>query len=837
MKIRRREFLKTTVLAGIGMMVYNPLLNAFAARVDRRPVLRQDGWYPSTCQGCTTWCPIEIFIQNGRAVKVRGNQYSLVNPGFCCPRGHLIPKMVYDPDRVKVPMKRTNPVKGKGVDPGFVPVSWDEAMDMIADKIIELRSNGEPHKLMLMRGRYTANNELLYSVFPKIIGSPNNLSHSSICAEAEKMGCYYTEGFWGYRDYDLENTKYLVLWGVDPFRSNRQVPRSMSVLKNIQGNATIATIDPFFTGAAAKSDVWLPVKPGEDGALAVAMAHHIMVKGIWNRDFVGDFNGNGVNAFIANQLVNENDFTENETLGIIKWWNIELKDKTTEWASAITGIPKEKIEKVAEEMASQAPNVSIWYGPGPTMSPRGSYAAMAIYALNGLMGSIDNYGGPVTTVSTKSNAIPAHANYLDEIATTGNSKKKIDQRGTLAFPALASGKSGGGVVLNNVPNAMLAANPYEIKMAICYWGNFNFSGTEPERWNQALANLPFFVHITTHAAEMSQFADLVLPAKFHATERFAYVKTNGNLHSEVSIQMPLTGNYFDAKADETEIPFMIAQKLADKGFSNLLDYYRNELKDPISGAMADTPEEFALYSTRYFTKPSWDLLSGGWDEFVEKGVKSFGPYEFKKKWGGNFKTVSKYFEFYSLTLKQALEEHATKHSVSVDDVLQTCNYEARGEQAFVPHYEKPYRWGTFEEYPFTLIDLKSRFNREGRSANHPYVQMFKNLDMMDVNWEDCVKLNPADAAKLNVADGSLVRVTTLTGSFILKARLWEGVMPGTVGKTFGMGHWAYGRFASDYANFQPKGINNNDLMKDDYDRLSGSTCRNGGFVGVRIERV
>jgi len=837
MKLKRRDFLKTSMFAGVGLATFNPALNAFSKGSGKRSFFREEGWYPSTCQGCTTWCPIEIYVQNGRAVKVRGNQHSNVNPGFCCPRGHLIPKMVYDPDRVKVPMMRTNPKKGKGIDPQFVPISWDEATDMIADKIIELRNNEETHKFMIMRGRYTASNDLIYSALPRIIGSPNNISHSAICAEAEKMGSRYTEGFFGYRDYDLERTKYLVLWGVDPFRSNRQVPRSMSVLKRLQENASIVTIDPYFTSAAAKSGEWLSVKPGEDGALAVAMAHHILVKGIWDKTFVGDFNNTGATAFMPNTPVDESAFTEVETRGLVKWWNIELKDKTPAWAASITGVSQAQIERVAEAMATQAPFVSIWYGPGPVMSPRGTYAAMAIHALNGLMGSVDHPGGPITTVSTKYSGAPSPNNYIDSIAASGNSKPKIDQRGTLAMPAIGSGSSGAGVVTNNVANGMLAADPYDLKVVIGYWCNFNFSCTEPERWHQAFANLPFFVHITTHAAEMSQFADIVLPAAFHAGERWAYVRTSGNLHSELSIQQPSLTKYFDAKADESEFTFMLAQKLAQKGFANLLDYYRNEIKDPESGAMADTPEEFALYSTKYFSKPSWELMAGGWDEFVQKGVASYGPYEFKKKWGGNFPTPSGYFEFYSQRMKTALEGHATKHNVTVDEVLEICNYEARGELAFVPHYEAPFRWGEKSQYPFDFIDVKSRFNREGRSANHPYVQMFKSLDMEDIKWDDCIKINPADAAPLNITDGSTVRISSIIGSFIVKARLWEGVQPGTIAKTFGAGHWAYGRLASDYANFERKGVNNNELMKDDYDRLSGSTCRNGGFMGVKIERV
>jgi len=409
----------------------------------------------------------------------------------------MMPKLIYDPDRIKVPMKRTNPIKEKGIDPRFVPITWEEALDTIADKMMELRINNETHKFLLLRGRYSYHRDIIYSALPKIFGSPNGISHSSICAEAEKSGAYWTEAYWDYRDYDLANTKYLVLWGVDPFRSNRQILSAMRHWANLRENATIVTIDPTFTAAAAKSNEWLAVKPGEDGALASAIAHHILVNGLWNKTFVGDFNGNGDSAFVANTDVDENDFTEIETNGVVKWWNIELKDKTPEWAADITGISQSKIEEIAEGMAAMAPNVAVWYGPGPCMSPRGTYTAMAIYALNGLLGSIDNYGGVVRKNSSPStNGIPDYKPYQDEIAKNGASNPKIDQRGTLAFPAMNK-KSGGGVVTNNVPNAMLASDPYDIKVVIGNWCNFPFSCTQPQRWYDALAALPFFAHITT----------------------------------------------------------------------------------------------------------------------------------------------------------------------------------------------------------------------------------------------------------------------------------------------------------------------------------------------------
>ena len=101
-----------------------------------------------------------------------------------------------------------------------------------------------------------------------------------------------------------------------------------------------------------------------------------------------------------------------------------------------------------------------------------------------------------------------------------------------------------------------------------------------------------------------------------------------------------------------------------------------------------------------------------------------------------------------------------------------------------------------------------------------------------------LKMNPADGKRLGLKSGDTVRVSSPAGSIVTKLRLWEGVRPGTVAKAYGQGHWAYGRLAAkDYARAVPNGGNNNELLVDDYDRLSGATARNGGFVGVKVQKV
>src|SRR5512134_927111 len=421
MRLTRRTFIQasaaTATLLAAGCATTEPVSSAMAVRKSKETAPAKGDWVASTCQGCTQWCAIQLFVQDGRAVAVRGNPLSKTNHGRCCVRGHLIPQQVYDPDRIKVPMKRTNPVKGRGVDPKWVPITWDEALDTVAEKMMELRRNNESHKLVYIRGRYSSTStELLYGALPKVYGTPNYFSHSAICAEAEKMGPGLTQGFFGYRDYDLEKTNCLVLWGTDPLASNRMVPNAIRRFGEIRERGTVIAVDPRLSNVAAKAQEWLPIKPGTDGALAGAIAHVLLVEGAWNREFVGDFK-DGRNLFVAGQAVDEAAFAEKETNGLVKWWNLELKDRTPAWAEKESGIPAAQIVRVARAMGKAAPKTVVWMGPGVAMSPRGTYAAMAVYALNGLLGSIDVEGGVWQTPSSPPlAAFPKADKYVDELA-------------------------------------------------------------------------------------------------------------------------------------------------------------------------------------------------------------------------------------------------------------------------------------------------------------------------------------------------------------------------------------------------------------------------------------
>ena len=849
MKLTRRDFIQATAasatwaLGGSAMAAEAkkakgmPFKAALVPRKVRPSTPAKGVWTASTCQGCTQWCAIQLFVQDGRVSRVRGNEISKSNHGYCCPRGHLIPQMTYDPDRVKVPMKRTNPLKGRGVDPKFVPISWDEALNTVADKMLELRNAGEPEKLLYMRGRYSpTSTDLLYGTLPKVFGSGNYFSHSALCAEAEKMGPGMTQGYAGYRDYDLEKTNCLVLWGTDPLASNRQVPNTIHRFHEIVARGTVIAVDPRLSNAAAKAHEWLPVIPGTDGALAGAIAHVLLTEGLWNREFVGDFK-DGKNLFVAGAMVDEAAFAEKETHGVVKWWNLELKDRTPAFGEQESGIPAAQILRVARAMGKAGSSCAVWMGPGTAMWPRGTYASMAVYALNGLLGSIDvvvweGASGP------KLNKFPSTDPFVDEVAKKGYKNHAVDVKGKKDMPAFMSSP------INNVPNALLK-NPGAVKVVLSSWSNFNFSATGAGRWDEVMSKVPFFAHMVTNPSEMTQFADIVLPSTHNSSEGWSIVTNMSNGYGYASIQQNPIKRLHDGKQEETEVMWLLAQKLKAKGFANLADYY-DTIKDPETGKSATNELEFSEFAAKFTSAPIWDgkeVQKGdapvnGWAEFKARGMFSGARYTLKKGWGGKFKTETKKFEFYSETLKKKLTEHAAKHETTTDDILSVSGYTARGDVAFVPHYEVPKRHGSVEEFPFNFIDYKSRLNREGRSQNLPWYQEFKKVDPGDVSWGDVVKMNPLDGAKLGLKTGDKVKITSQAGSITVDLKLWEGVRPGTVAKCYGQGHWAYGRVAAkDYAQATPLGANNNEILVDDYDRMSGATARNGGFTGVRITKA
>ena len=199
----------------------------------------------SACQGCLSNCPVQVTIEDERAVRVRGNAASAATGGGVCPALAITLEQEYDPDRVAMPLRRRNPRKGRGVDPQFEPVTWDEALDEIADRMMALREAGHPERLALAKGRSTGINEVLTRVLPEIYGTPNSFNHDSICADAEKLATGAMDGVYDYHDYDWVHLECAILWGADPIASNRQKAYARRALPEaLRRGVPVFVVDP-----------------------------------------------------------------------------------------------------------------------------------------------------------------------------------------------------------------------------------------------------------------------------------------------------------------------------------------------------------------------------------------------------------------------------------------------------------------------------------------------------------------------------------------------------------------------------------------------------------------
>lgn len=217
----------------------------------------KEKWIATGCNGCVGWCPLRVQVVEGKAVKIAGNPNSRWTRGKLCPRALLNLQVLYDLDRVKVPLKRTNPNKGRAEDPRWVEITWDEAIATIAARLQELRDKGTPERFALFRGRYGAMDaDLLYGRFAKADGTPNAISHSALCAETTKSGNWYARGKYTYSAFDFEDTNYILSFGVPFLESHRPTTGMIAAFaEGRRGRAVrprVVVVDPRYSVATAR---------------------------------------------------------------------------------------------------------------------------------------------------------------------------------------------------------------------------------------------------------------------------------------------------------------------------------------------------------------------------------------------------------------------------------------------------------------------------------------------------------------------------------------------------------------------------------------------------------
>lgn len=758
--ISRRTFLHVSAAAASALaasyLLKNPQVSLATPTEEPPYGVITEKWLTTSCLNCPTRCATRVRIANDKAVHIAGNPLSRVSQGENCPRSHIGLQVLHNPDRVKTPLKRTNPQKGKGIDPKWTSISWDQALKEVSSQLKTLREKREPHKLLLLYGLNTISSEDLLNRFATAYGTPNAVSRDGLENEAEKAGEWMADGHYTSSAYDLENTNYILSFGASIIESQKPLARNLMMWGKIRRGrplrARVVVVDPRYSVTAAKADQWIPINPGTDAALAMAIA----------------------NVIISEELYDKN-FVQNWTSGFNEYKNLVLRDYSPDKVAEITGIHADVIRKIATEFAQTRPAIA-WRGRGATCWHNGTYASYAIFCLNALVGSIDTPGGVIYQEYPDYKGLPEVNE--DSIAKEGNARASLDLHRKDKFLAA-------NVVTNQVADSILADNPYPVEMAIGFNSNFNMSAPGTDRWDKAMAKVPYYVHIAPAITEMAEYADIILPAATFL-EEWAYDHCPpGSGFYELKIKQPVVKPIYQSKSTG-DIIFELARQLGGSVAQSF-------------GNIGDNAEGFVKYRTQTIMN---------WDNLLQKGVCAGPAYKYQKYYQ-IFDTPSKKFDFYSGNMEAALR----KAGKWTGDTI-----------ACLPHYEDAKFLGDKAAFPLVLTNYHPLLDIEDGNQNYPWAQEIFMV-MHGYGWTNFVEINTKTALSLGIKDGDMVWVESQFQKIKGRARVFQGIHPQVVAIAQGQGHYACGKWANGI------GINPNDIIGVDYDYISGQSS----FFNTRVK--
>src|SRR3990172_1029055 len=239
---------------------------------------RDDVWIPSACGICYNQCGIRAHRVDGTLVKIEGNPESPIGRGRLCARGLAGIQLLYDPHRVNRPLKRTNPIKGIGVDPQWKEISWNEAFDLLVPRLRKIRAE-DPRRLFFS-GTVISLAPLTHALatFLPAFGPPNAfVSDGHHCGNAEHILARTLHASVT-TNPDARYCDYLLLFGCQAGLGTYYALTTMAqdVADARARGMKLVVVDPYLSHAAEKADEWVPIRPGSDGALACAMLNLLL---------------------------------------------------------------------------------------------------------------------------------------------------------------------------------------------------------------------------------------------------------------------------------------------------------------------------------------------------------------------------------------------------------------------------------------------------------------------------------------------------------------------------------------------------------------------------------
>ena len=792
-KISRRDLLKgagglavgaalTTAMSRPGQSLEQVHAPASRRRSAAGAAPAQESIVPTVCLMCPAGCGMNGRVVDGKLVKLEGNPMHPVNQGVLCPKGQAATELLYNPDRVPGPLRRSG-ARGAG---DWEPIPWESALSLVAQRLARLRQDGHPERFAFLYGETRGQMRDLVTRFTHALGSPNAVSHDSLNVEAGKLANLLTQGIYDCLSYDLENTAYLLSFGPGLLEAGRAVQRFITgyayMRRGRPQRGKVVVADSRQGIGGAKADEWLPIVPGTEGALALGMANVIISSGLADADFV------------QNYAFGYEDWQDQTGAKHKGFKSLVLEKYDLKTVAALTGLSTGTIARLAGEFAANRPALAVIPAENALLTggAGGLYTAMAVHCLNALVGSIETPGGVQVQ---RYPACPGWPSLPpDPLAEGGRRAERVDGAGTL-FPLARH-------AYQAVPDRIRAGYPVDVLFLYDADPMFE-SPSGPARWAQAFDKVDMIVSFSSFLDDTAQYADLILPDHTFL-ERWQDDFVEGVGYSGVALRQPVVAPVHDTR-NAGDVLIELAHRV---------------------GGWMGTAFPWTDFPT--LLKEQLKDVGTSWETLTKLGVWAVPPYTFAPRGSATWvkEVVGRdrqgaprdgYFDFFSRELQCLLGDAS-------EATLQRLGIQARGDEVFLPHYEPAHYHGEEADYPFhlnvvTLMSLGSY----GANANLPSLQEISGM-VVGETWDSWLEMNPTSARRLGLADRAPVWVESPFGKVKTKVRLVAGTRPDVVSLPYNQGHRALGRWA------RGRGVNGLTLMGPDSEPLAGLPA----FANTRV---
>ncbi len=721
--------------------------------------------YQGICRGnCGGGCCMNVHVREGKVVKTSVQRRENPLDERICQRGLTQPQRVYAPERVQYPMRR---VEGSARGAGeWERLSWDEAIEYICSKWKGYIEEFGPSSIAQTYGAGTyAYNYFVYMRLFNLMGGTTFEQGYDMSALAQGWRMYGMATYLiGNAPRDVVNSKYIFTWGANSTIS--QMMRWPYLMEAVKNGAKHIVIDPIYTDSAAKADLWVPIKPGTDGALALAMTNTVIEEGLQDEAYLAKHT---VAPFLVKADTNKflrmsdlgteptegpvNPMTGQPTVidpivvmgadgkhGIVEevsepaikgTFDIGGHRVTTAYDKLVERVAEwtpEKAEEICDVPADTIRELTRMYAEGPT---------------NLNLGFGNDHWGNGASITHCQLMLPLITGQIGKPGTGVGGSQGSSSSGWadanmagLLFPEGAVGGLSSSLLYLPMimETGMYGENPLPIKSLFNYCSNPLACHTDRNALIEAFDKIELFVNVDTIMTDTARYADVILPAPHW----FEYETISSTPGQTCDFNEKAIDPQFECKED-VEIARLLGLGMGFDAMDITTDDFHNILLD------------------------SDGIRSIGLDLETLKDKKRVQIFPDEYNYGTDetpFVTTTGRAEFF-------LEDVAPKYNYGqeLDTVLLS-----------LPFYEEPieaYDGNPLkEQYPLTIITHRDKFKVHSTFALSPI--------LTELQPEPTIEINPSDAQERGIAEGDAVRAFNDRGSVVMKAHLDAGMRPGVV---------------------------------------------------------